>query len=226
MTLKNVDLPVRRAVIRPVSRFGCISAHPLNTSPSVDGRIGILAILPLSFEQTEQTSSGPVPLPLLGNVLSLNTKEPWLTYTEWSAAYGDVFVRLPGQEVILINSQHVAEALLDKCSHIYSDRPYLATVELSSWSTITFAFTGYGDEWRIARRIFQQNFRLNSAVKFRPTQIKRAREMIVNLINDPQHYHSHFATFSSSVGMSVIYDYQPSARDYESWKLQWLLALE
>jgi hypothetical protein len=25
-------------------------------------------------------------------------------------------------------------------------------------------------------------------------QIKRALEMIVNLIDDPQHYHSHFAT--------------------------------
>ncbi|KAG2114150.1 cytochrome P450 [Suillus discolor] len=193
--------------------------------PSVDGRIGILAVLPLSFvgiialkrfikNRQNKLPPGPVPLPLLGNVLSVNTKEPWLTYTEWSAAYGDlVFVRLLGQEVISINSQHLAEALLDKRSRIYSDRPYLATVEPSGWSTITFAFTGYGDEWRLARRIFQQTFRPNSAVKFRPTQIKRAREMIVNLIDDPQHYHSHFATFSSSVVMSVIYNYQPSARD-------------
>jgi len=31
---------------------------------------------------------GPVPLPVLGNILSINTQEPWLTYTEWRAAYG------------------------------------------------------------------------------------------------------------------------------------------
>ncbi|KAG1725604.1 hypothetical protein EDB19DRAFT_260924 [Suillus lakei] len=63
------------------------------------------------------------------------------------------------------------------------------------------------------RRLFHQTFRPDCAHKFRPMQIKRAREMIVNLIDDPQHYHSHFATFSSSVGMSVAYGYQTSARD-------------
>jgi len=31
---------------------------------------------------------GPVPFPLLGNILSINSKEPWLTYTEWGAVYG------------------------------------------------------------------------------------------------------------------------------------------
>ncbi|KAG1837799.1 cytochrome P450 [Suillus subalutaceus] len=157
---------------------------------------------------------GPVPLPLLGNVLSIDTKEPWLTYTKWRAAYGDLlFMRILDQEAVVINSQHVAEALMDKRSRIYSDRPYLATVEPFGWSTITFAFTGYGDEWRLSRRLFHQTFRPNSTLKFRPVQMRRAREMIVNLIDDPQHYHDHFATFSSSVGMSVIYDYQPSARD-------------
>lgn len=71
-----------------------------------------------------------MPLPLLGNVLSIDTKEPWLTYTEWGAAYGDlVFVRLLGHEVVVINSQHVADALLEKRSRIYSDRPYIATLE-------------------------------------------------------------------------------------------------
>ena len=56
------------------------------------------------------------------------------------------------------------------------------------------AFARYSDEWRLSRRIVHQTFRADSALKFRPMQIRRAREMIVNLIDDPQHYHSHFAT--------------------------------
>ncbi|KAG1884193.1 cytochrome P450 [Suillus subluteus] len=135
---------------------------------------------------------GPVPLPLLGNVLSIDTKEPWLTYTGWGVAYG--------QEVVVINSQHIAEALMDKRSRIYSDRPYLATVEPFGW-LVNFAFTRYGDEWRLCRRLFHQTFRPDSALKFRPMQLNRARELIVNLIDDPQHYHSHFAT---SVDVLVI----------------------
>ena len=31
---------------------------------------------------------GPTPLPLLGSALSLNAKEPWLTFTEWREKYG------------------------------------------------------------------------------------------------------------------------------------------
>ncbi|KAG2100143.1 cytochrome P450 [Suillus discolor] len=192
--------------------------------PSVDARLAVIAVLPASLvfitslkrfirNRQNKLPPGPVPLPLLGNVLSIDTKEPWLTYTKWAAAYGDLFfVRLLGQEVVVINSQHVAKALLDKRSRIYSDRPYIATLEPFGWSVI-FGFTGYGDEWRLCRRLFHQTFHTNSAVKFRPMQIKRAHEMIVNLIDDPEHYHSHFVTFSSSVAMSAIYGYQTSPRD-------------
>ncbi|KAG0693200.1 cytochrome P450, partial [Suillus ampliporus] len=156
---------------------------------------------------------GPVPFPLLGNILSIDAKEPWLTYTEWRDVYGDlVFMRLLDQEVVVINSQHVAQALLDKRSRIYSDRPYLATRDPFGW-TFNFAFTEYSDVWRLSRRLFHQTFRSNSALKFRPLQIRRAHELIINLIDDPQHYRSHFATFSSSVAMSTVYDYEPSARD-------------
>ncbi|KAG2060511.1 cytochrome P450 [Suillus hirtellus] len=195
-------------------------------APVVDSCLAILAVLPASFvvitylkrfirnrRNKPRLPPGPAPLPLLGNVLSINTKEPWLTYTEWAATYGDLlFVRLLGQEVVVINSQHVAEALLDKRARIYCDRPYLATLKPYGWS-VNFGFANYSDEWRLCRRLFHQTFRPESALKFRPMQIKRAHEMIVNLIDDPQHYHSHFATFSSSVAMSVIYDYQTSPRD-------------
>ncbi|KAG2087118.1 cytochrome P450 [Suillus discolor] len=195
-------------------------------APAVDGRLAILAGISLSFVAVKALGRlikkrqnklplppGPVPLPLLGNVLSVNAQEPWLTYTEWGAAYGDlVFVRSLDEEMVVVNSQHIAEALLDKRSRIYSDRPYLATLEPYGLS-INFAFLGYRDEWRLCRRLFHQTFRPESAVKFRPMQIKRAREMVVNLVDDPQHHYDHFATFSLSVVMSAVYDYDIGARD-------------
>ncbi|OJA20933.1 hypothetical protein AZE42_06492, partial [Rhizopogon vesiculosus] len=123
-----------------------------------------------------------------------------------------VFARILDQEVVIINSQHLAQALLDKRSRVYSDRPYLATLEPFGLS-YNMGFARYSDEWRLSRRIFHQTFRPDSALKFRPMQIRRAHEMIVNLIDDPQHYYAHFATFSSSVTMSAVYDYETSARN-------------
>ncbi|KAG2368699.1 cytochrome P450 [Suillus spraguei] len=194
--------------------------------PAIEGRLAILAIFPISFvvvtalrqfiknrQSKHSLPPGPVPIPLLGNILSIDTKKPWLTYTQWQAIYGDlVFVRILDQNAVVINSQHVAQALLDKRSAIYSDRPYIATAEPCGWS-FNFALIGYNDEWRRCRRLFQQTFRPDSALKFRPMQMRCVREMIVNLIDDPQHYHSHFATFSSSVAMFTVYGYQLRARD-------------
>ncbi|KAG2053796.1 cytochrome P450 [Suillus hirtellus] len=193
---------------------------------AVDRHLAILAGISLSFvavkaldrlikkrQNNAPLPPGPVPLPLLGSVLSIDAYEPWLTYTEWSAVYGDlVFVRSLDEEMVVINSQHIAEALLDKRSRIYSDRPYLATLEPYGLS-INFSFIAYGDEWRLCRRLFHQTFRPESVTKFRPMQIKRARDIIVNLIDDPENYYDHFATFSLSVVMSAVYDYDIGARD-------------
>jgi hypothetical protein len=31
---------------------------------------------------------GPIPLPVLGNILSLDATRPWLTFTDWRSTYG------------------------------------------------------------------------------------------------------------------------------------------
>ncbi|KIJ08218.1 hypothetical protein PAXINDRAFT_102650 [Paxillus involutus ATCC 200175] len=52
-----------------------------------------------------------------------------------------------------------------------------------------FAFERYGDHWRLAR------------------------QMIVNMIDDPAQYAFHYSTFSAAVAMSVYYDYESSPRN-------------
>ncbi|KAF8840184.1 cytochrome P450 [Paxillus ammoniavirescens] len=156
---------------------------------------------------------GPTPLPLLGNALSVDIEEPWKTYTEWRAAYGDVlYARLLDQEFVILNTQSGAVELLEKRSQNYSDRPFIATLEPYGMG-FNFILDQHGDQWRLCRRIFHQTFRADTAFAFRPMQLRRARQMIVNLIDDPDQYASHYSTFSAAVALSAVYDYEPSPRN-------------
>lgn len=81
------------------------------------------------------------------------------------------------------------------------------------------------------RRIFHQAFRLEAAPSFRPIQMRNAHNLILNLLAYPEVYGTHFHTlvispctyhaakpyllhsFSTSVIMSITYDYSTAALD-------------
>ncbi|KAF9228926.1 cytochrome P450 [Gyrodon lividus] len=155
----------------------------------------------------------PTLVPLLRNLLCLDTGELWETYTEWQAAFGNLlYARLLQHEIVILNSQLDAIELLEKRSQIYSDRPFIATVEPFGLGC-NFSFRPYDNHWRLCRRIFHQTFRADAALAFRPMQLRRARQMIVNVIDDPDAYAFHYSTFSAAVAMSAVYDYEPSPRN-------------
>ncbi|KIJ63246.1 hypothetical protein HYDPIDRAFT_92560 [Hydnomerulius pinastri MD-312] len=156
---------------------------------------------------------GPTPVPFLGNILSIDAEEPWKTYTEWRATYGDIlYVRLLDMDFIILNSQKDAIEMLEKRSQIYSDRPFISTL-VPFGLDCNFAFAPYGDHWRLCRRIFHQTFRADAALAFRPMQLRRARQMAGKILHDPDQYSSHYSTFSAAVAMSAVYDYEPRPRD-------------
>ncbi len=67
---------------------------------------------------------GPKGIPLLGNLWDVPIEYPWVTYARWTATYGDVlYLDIPGNPTIVINSAQAAMDLFEKRSGNYSDRP-------------------------------------------------------------------------------------------------------
>ncbi|KAG0700293.1 cytochrome P450 [Suillus ampliporus] len=160
-----------------------------------------------------QFPPGPASLPILGNVLQVDVSAPWVTYKSWGSQFGGlIYIRLFGQDNIVINSEEIARELLENRSHNYSDRPELATNELFGidWTT---AFMRYGSRWRTQRKIIQQSFRQDVVPNFRPTQVAKSHELLLNLLEDPSGYPKHVEVLAGSVIMSTVYSYQAARRD-------------
>ncbi|KAG1743483.1 cytochrome P450 [Suillus lakei] len=156
---------------------------------------------------------GPRPIPIIGNIRGIDINAAWLGYTEWGKQYGDiVYSHFLGQHIIVINSEKVANELLEKRSYNYSDRPYLPTNTLFGLDFNTILMK-YGARWRCQRRIFHQAFRAEAALVYRPMQQRKAQQLIRDMLNTPEEFVNHVHAYSSSVIMSASYDYDTEHDD-------------
>ncbi|KAG0708511.1 cytochrome P450 [Suillus ampliporus] len=173
--------------------------------------ICLLALLALSRRTAsphrKNLPPGPTPIPFLGNIFDIKVDAPWISYTEMRETYGDiVYTRALNMEIIVLNSEEVADELLEKRSRVYSDRLYIATSDLFGWEWVS-SLARYGAKFRIHRRLYHQVFRSEAALTYRPRQLQKAYKMLKLILQDPTHYAGHFEVFSASVVMSVVYDY-------------------
>jgi hypothetical protein len=87
------------------------------------------AVLAFGYLRRQRASSslplppGPKRLPVIGNLLDLPKEFEWLTYQQWTDAFGDViYVEALGQKLVILGSAQAVDDLLERRSAIYSDR--------------------------------------------------------------------------------------------------------
>ncbi|KAF4621051.1 hypothetical protein D9613_001199 [Agrocybe pediades] len=111
-----------------------------------------------------------------------------------------------GNHIIILNSVEDADELLEKRAQNYSDRPVIPIIKLMGWD-FTMIIMPHNDEWRLHRRITQQNFRHAEAPKYHPIMIQKAHEMLRNLLDKPEDFDDHNRLLSISFPLSAMYGY-------------------
>ncbi|KAJ7448628.1 cytochrome P450 [Mycena galericulata] len=170
------------------------------------------AVLYFTWLRTPWRSQFPLPpgpkrLPLLGNVFDDMSVKPWETWMEWSKRYNSdiIHLNLAGTSIIVLSSLEATNALLEKRSSIYSDRPTVPMLgDLMGWNYM-LSFMKYGNEWRTDRRLFNQEFTTGVAAASRPRQRFAAHELLRRLVSNPDGFLDHLRQMAGETIMAVTY---------------------
>ncbi|KAK6988629.1 cytochrome P450 [Favolaschia claudopus] len=174
---------------------------------------------------------GPRKWPLVGNLFSL-TSRPWEPCMQWSREYNSdiIHLNLAGTSVIVLSSLGATDALLEKRSAIYSDRPPAPMAgDLMGWKFL-FVLMNYGktnqphhlqesfspradsvhpfagDEWRTHRRLFNQELNLPSTKReIRTSARVAAHALLRRLLDGPEGYRGHLHRFAGEIIISLTY---------------------
>ncbi|KIJ09366.1 hypothetical protein PAXINDRAFT_87543 [Paxillus involutus ATCC 200175] len=157
---------------------------------------------------------GPKPLPIIGNVADLTTRELWLVAERWAKEYGRItYLHVFGQGLVFLNTPEAVFELLDKRGAIYSDKPRLVMAgELCGCENMV-AFTPYGDRSRRQRKLMQIALGPSSIKTYQPLLELETKPFLRRLVADPSKYQDHIRQYAGGLTLLVVYGHQAKSID-------------
>ncbi|KAF8493350.1 hypothetical protein BU17DRAFT_13809, partial [Hysterangium stoloniferum] len=126
---------------------------------------------------------------LLGNLFDVPRSCEYEGYTKWKETYGDIaHIKVFGKHIIIINLVKVVKELLEQCSAIYSNRPYIPMVHDSDLMDLnwTFIMQRYTSTWKSDCHLFVQHF--NSPMvktSYSLRQMSSTHTLLQSLLHSP-----------------------------------------
>ncbi|KAG6808984.1 hypothetical protein H0H92_002091 [Tricholoma furcatifolium] len=186
-------------------------------SPSLSLTAGIASLIVALFiwfrkhkASAASLPPGPKPLPVIGNVRDLTTKELWLPAAEWAKQFGDVvYLHVLGQGLVFLNSPEAVSDLLDMRGSIYSDKPSLVMAGDLCGCKNMVAFTCYGDQSKRQRKLMHKAFGLPVIPSYNPLLQSETHGFLRRIVASPLDYAAHTRRYAGALTLKVVYGYEP-----------------
>ncbi|KAH9917465.1 cytochrome P450 [Fomitopsis serialis] len=152
---------------------------------------------------------GPTGWPFIGNILDLRTPQPWITFAEWSARWGNIMqIDLLGQPLVIVGSHKTAVDMLERKTSMYSDRPRLTFMgRLVGWDRLT-ALLPYGPRWRETRRLFTPALGSRaSVVAFEPIMNVQITRFLPRIMKSPDNIVDQVVRTVAGTTLMIVYGY-------------------
>jgi len=137
-----------------------------------------------------------------------------LQWQKWAQQYGPIYsVILGTKTMIVLSSDEVVKDLLDKRSAIYSDRQdhYIGQTVLSGGNR--FLMMHYGPTWRMIRKLCHSMFNIVKAESYVPYQDLENKQMLADLIDQPECFLNHIRRYSTSLTTQQIFGFRTTSSE-------------
>ncbi|KAH6666423.1 cytochrome P450 [Halenospora varia] len=153
---------------------------------------------------------GPRGLPFIGNFLDLADGETMRENAlAWTKQYGEVFhTKVGGADYIWLSSPKAVRDLMDKRSAIYSSRPPAPLAGDVASAGRRQLFMPYGPGYRTVRKISHALLSITQSTKYQPVQDLESKQLLYDLLHDPEHFYDHNRRYSAGVIISVTYGHR------------------
>jgi cytochrome P450 len=155
---------------------------------------------------------GPPTIPIMGNLHQLPKENVHVKFKEWADQYGDIYsVMLGNQRMVVLNSPQVVKDLIDQRSNNYSSRPEMYIGQTLISGGYRLVLMQYDEGWRLARKMIHNLLNIKTAVEYIPFQELELRQMLADMVKEPNAYHDHVRRYSTSLVTSFTFGWRSLA---------------
>ncbi|KIP02864.1 hypothetical protein PHLGIDRAFT_78465 [Phlebiopsis gigantea 11061_1 CR5-6] len=196
-------------------------AHIDPAVAALSALVGLIALLTLRGRRSSRLlPPGPKRWPIVGSAFSVPREREWLEYERWSHEYDSdvLYYESWGRPFVVISSLQAAIDLLEKKSSLYADRcapivsQRLLRRDSCGWGW-DLAFMPYSEPWKLARKLFTQHFRQSASVAYREDEMRCGKELLRDIIRDPDNLFHHSRLTFGKLIMSVTYGIDVQSAD-------------
>ncbi|KAG2131613.1 cytochrome P450 [Suillus bovinus] len=127
-------------------------------------------------------------------------------FARWTEQYGPVFSLKQGHRLFVIIGRHQAAVdIMENEGVNLADRPRSIAVQETLSGGLRVVVEGSGEKLRRMRRVLHAGLQPKVAVTYEPIQTKHAKNLVLDILNNPKNHQRHAFRYSASVVLSFTY---------------------
>ena len=118
--------------------------------------------------------------------------------------------------MVVLASGAMVNALVDKRSGKYADRPALYMQDI--WEQSRIIMRGYDDLWKVERKLYHQFLNITKAGRYVPYQDIETKQLCFDLIDHPERFEDLITRTTLSAATSMAYGFRVTDTENEVMK--------